>query len=716
MSRIGRTLATVVMVALSSWSCGSTAPDAAPQVATIVVTPSTSTLAINAQLPLQAQVQDGSGAVVPDAAVTWTVQDPTIVSVSASGVVTALAIGTSQVAANALGKSGLATITVTRTPVANVAVLPNRVDATVGSTTQLSAVAYDGSGNALSDRAISWSSSNQAVATVSAAGLVTAVAAGTATITAASEGKTSTSTITVAQGAVAKVVVSPNPVTMVAGQSAQLALSTRDAAGNVITGKSAIWSSSNTAVATVASNGTVKALTAGKTTITATVDGISGTTALTVSNIPVGSISLAPTTASVTTGSSTTLTATVKDANGAVVTDRVVSWRSSNALIATVSQAGVVTGVAPGTATITATSETKSANATITVTLVPVSDVQVDPPTVSIPARQTATLTATLTDANGTVLTNRPVTWSTSDAQVATVSQAGVVTGVTAGTATISAKSGAATGTSAITVTPPPVQSVTVSPPTLSLTQGQTGSLSATVVDVTGATVSSPSVGWSSKDPAIATVDPNTGVVTAVAVGSTTIDATSGGKTGSSTVTIGPPPIVSVTISPSSSSVTAGQTVSLTATVTDAIGNAVTSSTVTWTSDDAQIADPQSTGTTTANVTTSKAGTATITASVGGVQGTATITVDPGASATVTVTGPSKNLKPGSTMQLTAAALDSQGNVLPNQSFFWSSSNLIVAQVSSSGVVSAIRNGNVTITAYSTLIAGQSGFYAINVK
>src|SRR4051812_1358116 len=76
MSRIGRTLATVVMVAFSSWSCGSTAPDAAPQVATIIVTPSTSTLAINAQLPLQAQVQDGSGAVVPDAAVTWTVQDP----------------------------------------------------------------------------------------------------------------------------------------------------------------------------------------------------------------------------------------------------------------------------------------------------------------------------------------------------------------------------------------------------------------------------------------------------------------------------------------------------------------------------------------------------------------------------------------------------------------------------------------------------------------
>jgi uncharacterized protein YjdB len=716
MSRIGRTLATVVLVALSSWSCGSTAPDATPQVATIVVSPSTSTLAINAQLPLQAQVTDGSGAVVPDAAVTWTVQDPKVVSVTAAGVVTALAIGTSQVAANALGKSGLATITVTRTPVANVVLLPSKIDAIVGSTTQLSAVAYDAAGNALPDRSIIWSTSNQSVATVSSTGLVTAVASGTATITAVSEGKTSSSTITVAQGAVAKVVVSPNPVTMVAGQSAQLALSVRDASGKIITGKSAIWSSSNTAIATVASSGTVKALAAGTTTITATVDGISGTTALKVSNIPVGSISLAPTKASVTTGSSTTLTATVKDANGAVVTDRVVSWRSSNALIATVSQAGVVTGVAAGTATITATSETKSANATITVTLIPVSRVQIAPSTVSIPASQTTTLTATLTDANGVVLTNRPVTWSTSDARVATVSQAGVVTGVAAGTATISAKSGAATGTSSITVTPPPVQSVTVSPPTLALTQGETGPLSATVVDVTGATVSNPTVVWSSKDPAIATVDPNTGVVTAVAVGNTTIEASSGGKTGSSSVTVGPPPIVSVTVAPPTSTVTAGQVVQLTATVTDAIGNSVTSSTVTWTTDDAEIADPTSTGNLTANVSTSKAGTATITATVGGVSGTATITVDPGALSTITVTGPSKNLKPKDTMQLTAIAQDTQGNVVPNQSFFWSSSDPVVALVSSSGLVTGIRDGNVTITAYSTLVSGQSGWFSMNVK
>src|SRR3954454_7327616 len=112
MSRSERTLATVILVALSSWSCGSTAPDVTPKVAAIVVSPASSTITLNAQLPFQAEVRDDSGAVVPNAAVTWTVQDPRTVSISADGVVTALAVGTSKIAANALGKSGIATVSV----------------------------------------------------------------------------------------------------------------------------------------------------------------------------------------------------------------------------------------------------------------------------------------------------------------------------------------------------------------------------------------------------------------------------------------------------------------------------------------------------------------------------------------------------------------------------------------------------------------------------
>ena len=214
MSGSGRTLVTAVMAALSSWSCGSTAPDATPQVAAIVVSPSSSTLALNAQLPLQAQVQDESGAIVPDAAVTWTVQDSRIVRISASGVVTGLAVGTSQVAANALGKSGLATITVNQpssnpgpanpgpanpgpanpapsnpAPATPAAVATVKVTAAdkkvkVGSTIQLTATALDAKGNPVSHQSFYWSSSNTDRATVSTSGLVTGKREGDVTITA----------------------------------------------------------------------------------------------------------------------------------------------------------------------------------------------------------------------------------------------------------------------------------------------------------------------------------------------------------------------------------------------------------------------------------------------------------------------------------------------------------------------------------------------------
>lgn len=212
MSGIGRTLTTVVTLALSSWSCGSTAPNATAEVAAIVVSPASSTLAPNAQLPLRAQVQDESGAIVPDAEVVWTVQDPRIVSISAEGVVTALAAGTSQVAANALGKSGIATITVRAAPgnsgggstgtgnpgaVANVTVTAPSKKLDAGSTMQLTAIATDSKGNSVSHQSFAWSSSNTDKATVSASGLVTGKKQGDVTITAEAGGKRGSLTLEV---------------------------------------------------------------------------------------------------------------------------------------------------------------------------------------------------------------------------------------------------------------------------------------------------------------------------------------------------------------------------------------------------------------------------------------------------------------------------------------------------------------------------------------
>jgi len=132
-----------------------------------------------------------------------------------------------------------------------------------------------------------------------------------------------------------------------------------------------------------------------------------------------------------------------------------VTWASSNTSVATVSSSGLVTGKVAGSATITATSEGQSGTAAITVVHVPVASVTVSPASASVPAGSALQLTATPKDAAGNPLSGRTIAWSSSNTAVATVSSSGLVSGVVAGSATITAMSEGQSGTAAITVTPP---------------------------------------------------------------------------------------------------------------------------------------------------------------------------------------------------------------------------------------------------------------------
>src|SRR5205085_2857394 len=147
--------------------------------------------------------------------------------------------------------------------------------------------------------------------------------------------------------------------------------------------------------------------------------------------------------------------ATPRDAAGNALTGRAVSWVSSNSSAATVSGSGLVTGVGGGTATITATSEGHAGTATIVVTAVPVTSVSVSPASASVPQGQTVQLTATPRDASGNALSGRAVTWTSSNTSVATVTNTGRVSGVTAGSATITATSEGQSGTALVTVVVP---------------------------------------------------------------------------------------------------------------------------------------------------------------------------------------------------------------------------------------------------------------------
>jgi hypothetical protein len=203
-------------------------------------------------------------------------------------------------------------------------------------------------------------------------------------------------------------------------------------------------------------------------------------------------IAVTPSSASVVVGGTVTLAAQPKDASGNAVAGQTVTWTSADQSKAAVTQAGVVTGVAVGTATITAAVGTVSTPVTITVNPVPVAIVDVTGPT-SVEAGQAITLTATPKDANGNALSGRTVAWS-SDSPNATVTQTGVVTGVAAGTANITATSEGKSKAVAITVTAKPVDataptltSFAISPATTDVTTGaQTITFTGHVTDAGG--------------------------------------------------------------------------------------------------------------------------------------------------------------------------------------------------------------------------------------
>ena len=244
--------------------------------------------------------------------------------------------------------------------------------------------------------------------------------------------------------------MSPASASVGVGQTVQLTATPRDAGGNALSGRVVTWGSSNTAVATVNGSGLVTGVGAGSATITATSEGQSGSSTVSVA-APVASVSVTPASASLTTGQTVQLTATPRDASGNALTGRVVTWTSNNTSVATVNSTGRVTAVAAGSATITATSEGQSGTAAVSVTPVPVASVSVSPASASVGVGQTVQLTATPRDASGNALSGRVVTWGSSNTAVATVNGSGLVTGVGAGSATITATSEGQSGSSTVT-------------------------------------------------------------------------------------------------------------------------------------------------------------------------------------------------------------------------------------------------------------------------
>ena len=580
-------------------------------VASVSVSPASATVAAGQSVQLTATPKDANGNPLSGRTVTWSSNNTSVAIADVNGNVTAIAAGSATITATSEGQSGTAAITVTNVPVASVTVTPASASIQQGQTIQLTATPKDANGNALTGRVVTWSSSNTAVASVNAGGFVTSGAAGSATITAASEGKSGTAAITVTSVPVASVTVSPAPGSVQAGQTLQLTATPKDVNGNPLTGRTITWSSSNTSVATVSASGLVTGVVAGSATITATSEGQSGTSAITVtppsSTCPTSSTAFQNSAFTSQNGSFTATFDATPNGTGldvatglsqgaaAAYTDlavivrfntggtidarnggayaatnsiaytagtsyhfRVVVDVSSHTYSVYVTPAGgaeqtIGTGFAFRTEQSGVTALANWALTAITGTHTvcnfaitgsqppaPVATVTLTPASATVNEGQTLQLTATLKDANGNVLIGRSITWSSSTSSAATVNGTGLVTGVAAGSTTITATSEGQSGTSAITVVHLPVASVTVTPASGTVSAGSSLQLTATPKDANGNPLVGRTVTWQSSNTAAATVN-GSGLVSGVAAGSATITATSEGQSGTSAITVTAP-------------------------------------------------------------------------------------------------------------------------------------------------------------------------------
>ncbi len=378
--------------------------------------------------------------------------DEAVATVDAEGVVTAESNGTAGIVAEAGAAADTTTVTVEQVA-ASVRVEPRDTAlAALGDSVSLTATVLDANDTPIEEPGVTWSSTDEAVATVSEEGVVTAEGNGTAGIVAAADEAADTATVTVAQAA-ASLTIEPEDTTLTAlGDSVSLTVTVRDPNDELVENPDVAWSSSDEAVATVSDAGVVMAEGNGSAEIVAAANGVADTATVTVEQA-VASVEVEPEDTTLTAlGDSVSLTAAVRDANGVELEAADVTWSSSDEAVATVDADGLVTAQSNGTAGIVAEADGAADTATVTVEQVAAS-IDLAPDAVVLTATgDSVPLTPTVRDANAVVLEEPGVTWSSSDEAVATVSADGVVTAQGEGEAEIRVETGEVSATLVVTV------------------------------------------------------------------------------------------------------------------------------------------------------------------------------------------------------------------------------------------------------------------------
>ncbi len=442
-------------------------------------------------------------------------------------------------------------------------------------------------------------------------------------------GSSTVTNVTIVRGpldnlSVTSVTISGAPSLMRAGESAQLSASAAGSSGT----PEIFWASLSSGVATVSGTGngqsaTVQAVSPGTVRIVATAGSAADTVEIEV-RAAVAGVMIDPVQATARSlEEDLTFTAQVLDSSGNPIAGETVTWSTADGTILENRGGGVFRTKAEGTTTVTATSasnNTFTATAQVTVQQVATS-VEVTPTGHTFTALgEEQQFSATAYDANGQTMAAALFLWTTSDQDVVSVDDNGLVTSEGTGTAdviaeaaTASAVSGApaalqgtgVTGSTSVTVDQEP-STVAVHPSQATINgPGNTRDFTATALDANGHEVAGTTFGWSSSDEGVATID-DQGTATSVASGTTTITAearkngAATGVTGTATLEV-TETILNVSVDPTEATLTRpGETVTLEASTVDQNGDPVTNVTYAWSSDDEEVATVDQEGVVTA--------------------------------------------------------------------------------------------------------------------
>lgn len=363
-------------------------------------------------------------------ALTWSVIDPNVATVDNKGVVTGVNVGTTHVIVTGLGVSATCTIEVYQSAETLTFTQPS-ITLDIGETVE---AAYTLTPATATNHTLNWSSQNAAIVSVDASGKLTGVSQGVTTVFAnLPNGYVSYLTVNVIAKAKG-MELDPASAELVKGDKLKIkpVFTPADA-----TNKKVTWSSSNEAVATIDENGKVTAVAGGITMITGiSEDGnFSGSSMITVTEA-VTSVKLNHSSYKLVKGRSVTLKATVASNTA---TNSKVKWTTSNKKIATVTQSGKVTGKNIGTCTIKVTAKDgskRSASCKIRVIRV-AKGLEINKTYLRVMEGTTAKLKTRFTPKNASI---KHLKWETSDETIATITSKGIITGVTPGTCTVTAK------------------------------------------------------------------------------------------------------------------------------------------------------------------------------------------------------------------------------------------------------------------------------------